>query len=110
MSNFISEDDIEKAILEKLRQKPFEYDIIKCNPDPSKREDLDDGTMRSSKRECVLPAVLLKSLRRLNPDVDEKILLQIVKDLRKDFTATDIVATNYKLYNQLRNNIKVAVS
>lgn len=109
MSNFISEDDIEKAILEKLRQKPFEYDIIKCNPDPSKREDLDDGTMRSSKRECVLPAVLLKSLRRLNPDVDEKILLQIVKDLRKDFTATDIVATNYKLYNQLRNNIKVAV-
>lgn len=109
MSNFISEDDIEKAILEKLRQKPFEYDIIKCNPDPSKREDLDDGTMRSSKRECVLPDVLLKSLRRLNPDVDEKILLQIVKDLRKDFTATDIVATNYKLYNQLRNNIKVAV-
>lgn len=109
MSNFISEDDIEKAILEKLRQKPFEYDIIKCNPDPSKREDLDDGTMRSSKRECVLPDVLLKSLSRLNPDVDEKILLQIVKDLRKDFTATDIVATNYKLYNQLRNNIKVAV-
>ena len=109
MSNFISEDDIEKAILEKLRQKPFEYDIIKCNPDPSKREDLDDGTIRSSKRECVLPEVLLKSLRRLNPDVDEKILLQIVKDLRKDFTATDIVATNYKLYNQLRNNIKVAV-
>lgn len=109
MSNFISEDDIEKAILEKLRQKPFEYDIIKCNPDPSKREDLDDSTMRSSKRECVLPDILLKSLRRLNPDVDEKILLQIVKDLRKDFTATDIVATNYKLYNQLRNNIKVAV-
>lgn len=109
MSNFISEDDIEKAILDKLRKEPFEYDIIKCNPDPSKREDLDDGTMRSSKRECVLPDVLLKSLRRLNPDVDEKILLQIVKDLRKDFTATDIVATNYKLYNQLRNNIKVAV-
>lgn len=109
MSNFISEDDIEKAILDKLKQKPFEYDIIKCNPDPSKREDLDDGTMRSSKRECVLPNVLLKSLRRLNPDVDEKILLQIVKDLRKDFTATDIAATNYKLYNQLRNNIKVAV-
>ena len=31
MRNFISENDIEQAILDKLRAKPFEYDIIVCD-------------------------------------------------------------------------------
>ena len=37
MRNFISEDDIERAILDKLEKAPFYYDILQCNPDPSKR-------------------------------------------------------------------------
>ena len=64
MRNFISEDDIERAILSKLKEAPFEYDIITCDADPSKRDDLNDGTGRSSKRECVLPCVLEESLKR----------------------------------------------
>lgn len=63
MRNFISEDDIERAILDKLGKTPLNYDILRCNPDPSRRDDLNDGTMRASKRECVLPAVLLQSLK-----------------------------------------------
>ena len=51
MRNFISEDNIEQAILEKLKADPFNYDILICNADPSKRDDLNDGTGRSSKRE-----------------------------------------------------------
>ena len=42
MRNFISENDIEQAILDKLRAKPFEYDIIVCDVDPNKRDDLND--------------------------------------------------------------------
>ena len=57
MRNFISENDIEQAILDKLRAKPFEYDIIVCDADPNKRDDLNDGTARANKRECVLPEV-----------------------------------------------------
>lgn len=38
MRNFISEDDIEKAILGKLKDAPFNYDILICDADPSKRE------------------------------------------------------------------------
>ena len=38
MKNFISEDDIEHAILTKLREPSFDYDIIQCDADPSKRE------------------------------------------------------------------------
>ena len=51
MSNFISEDDIEQAILSKLKTEPFKYDILVCDADPSKRDDLNDGTGRSSKKE-----------------------------------------------------------
>ncbi len=109
MRNFISEDDIEQAILKKLRAKPFEYDIIVCDADPSKRDDLNDGTGRTSKKECVLPAVLKSALKKLNPQIAEEQIDSIVKELRRDFTGTDIVSTNYKLYQQLRNGIKVSV-
>lgn len=109
MRNFISEDDIERAILSKLKEAPFEYDIITCDADPNKRDDLNDGTGRSSKRECVLPCALEESLKKINPNIDEQYIKTIIKDLRRDFTGTDIVATNYKLYNQLRNGIKITV-
>ena len=109
MRNFISEDDIERAILSKLKEAPFEYDIITCDADPSKRDDINDGTGRSSKRECVLPCILEESLKKINPDIDEQYIKNIVKDLRRDFTGTDMVATNYKLYNQIRNGIKITV-
>ena len=48
MANFISEDDIEIAVLGKLSKSEFGYDILKCDPDPNKRENLNDGTERSS--------------------------------------------------------------
>ena len=109
MRNFISENDIEQAILEKLRGEPFGYDILVCDADPAKREALPDGTGRASKKECILPDVLLRSLKRINPHIEDEHLKRIVKDLRRDFTGTDMVATNYKLYQQIRNNIKVTV-
>lgn len=109
MRNFISEDDIEQAILAKLSDEPFKYDIIMCDPSPDKRDDLNDGTGRSSKKECVLPDVMMSALVRINTNIDKQYIEQIVKDLRKDFTGTDIVDTNYKLYRQIRNNIKITV-
>ena len=58
MRNFISEDDIEQAILQKLEAEPFKYDILRCDASPEKREALPDGTGRQNKKECVLPEVL----------------------------------------------------
>ena len=109
MRNFISEDDIEQAILSKLKAEPFEYNILICDADPSKRDDLNDGTGRNSKKECVLPDVMLSSLKRINPTIEEDKIKEIVKKLRQDYTGTDIVDTNYKLYRQIRNNIKITV-
>lgn len=109
MRNFISEDDIEQAILAKLSEEPFKYDIIMCDPSPDKRDDLNDGTGRSFKKECVLPDVMMSALVRINPNIDKQYIEQTVKELRKDFTGTDIVDTNYKLYRKIRNNIKITV-
>ena len=109
MSNFISEDDIEQAILEKLEAAPFCYDIIRCDPDPVHREDPNDGTYRTNKRQCVLPEVLKKSLRRINPGIEDEKLNEVVKTLTVDFTGRDITAVNYKLYNQIRNSIQIKV-
>lgn len=109
MANFISEDDIERAVLGKLSKVEFDYDILKCDPDPNKRENLNDGTGRSSKKECVLPCVLKSSLLRLNPQIPEEVINEVMKSLVKDYTGTDIVATNYDLYNKIRNQIQVKV-
>ena len=54
MANYISEDDIERAILEKLNNSPFNYDILRCPADAESRDNLNDGTGRNSKRQCVL--------------------------------------------------------
>lgn len=109
MHNFISEDDIEQAILEKLKKDPFKYDIIVCDADPSKRDDLNDGTGRTTKKQCILPKVLFESLSRINPTINKDKLSEIVKNLSVDFTGTDIVATNYKLYQHIRNMIQVTI-
>ncbi len=109
MAKYITEDDIEIAVLEKLSQQEFGYDIIKCDADPNKREDLNDGTGRSSKKECVLPCVLKESLLKINPHIPEEIINDVIKTLVRDFSATDIVATNYELYNKIRNQIKVKI-
>lgn len=109
MPNFISEDDIEQSILDRLKKDPFNYDIIICDSDPSKRDDLNDGTGRSSKRECVLPFVMLESLKKINPTISESKLEELVQEYKKDYSGTDIVATNYNLYHMLRNNKKIDV-
>ena len=109
MRNFISEDDIEQAILQKLEGDPFQYGILRCDPSPDKRELLPDGTGRSSKKECVLPLILREALARLNPGIPGEKLEEIARDLCRDFSATDMTATNYKYYNQIRNGIKISL-
>ena len=99
MRNFISEDDIEQAILQKVQAEPFCYDIIHCDPSPDKRELLPDGTGRANKKQCVLPQVLRKALARLNPQIPQEKLAEIARDLCRDFSASDMTATNYKYCN-----------
>ena len=107
MAKFITEDDIEQSILQMLKGADFKYDILCCDPSPDKKEDLNDGTSRSSKRECILPRVLKESLYKINPTIKREKIDEIVKSLSQDFSETDMVATNYSLYKKIRNYIKI---
>ena len=109
MRSFISEDDIEQAILKKLEAEPFGYDIIRCDPSPARREVLADGTGRGDKKECVLPQVMREALARINPGIPQEKLDDILRELRRDYSATDMTATNYQLYNKIRNGIRIAL-
>lgn len=109
MANFITEDMIEQAILEKLREPEFGYDVVICDASLEKKEDLNDGTGRSAKTECILPCVLEESLCRINPDIPSDKIKSVIKTLTADFSDSDLVSKNYELYNKIRNYIKVPV-
>lgn len=108
MKSFISEDDIEQALLKKLKAVPFNYDIIACNPSLEAQDDADNGPRRDSVEQCVLPDILKESLTRINPDISAENINHVVKELSKNFTGNDIVQTNYTLYKKIRENIQVA--
>ena len=106
MKSFISEDNIEQAICNRLSEPEYGWERIECDSSVEKQDDVGE-TGRSSVKECILPEVFRKALVRINPQVDSAIIDRIVSDYRRDFSGTDMVDTNYKLYNQLRNGIKV---
>ena len=109
MANFITEDMIEQAILKKLGEPAFGYDIVVCDASLDKKEDSNDGTGRSAKTECILPRVLEESLCRINPEIPAEKLTSVIKDLTADFSDSDLVSKNYELYSKIRNYIKIPV-
>ena len=108
MRSFISEDDIEQALCARLAQPDYGWTRIECDPSVDKQDDV-SKTGRSSVTECILPDVFRKALLRINPQIDPETIENIVREFRKDYTGTDMVDTNYKFYNKIRNGIKVKV-
>ena len=108
MKSFISEDDIEQAICNRLSQPEYGWKRIECDARVEAQNEV-STTGRANPSECILPDILLASLKRINPQIEETVLRDIVHDLRKDFTGTDMVDTNYSLYQKIRNGIKVPI-
>ena len=108
MKSFIGEDDIEQAICNRLSLPEYGWKRIECDARVEAQDEV-LSTGRANPSECILPDVFLAALKRLNPQVDDEVLEDILKNFRKDNTATDMVDTNYKFYNQIRNGIQVKV-
>ena len=66
MKSFISEDDIEQALLKKLSSAPFNYDLIICDPSLDAKDNPDNGPHRDSVEQCIIPSILKESLSRIN--------------------------------------------
>lgn len=108
MKSFISEDNIEQAICTRLSLPEYGWQRIECDPSVEGQNDV-SKTGRSRVEECILPEIFRKALQRINSQIDTEILNGIVKEYQKDYTGTDMVDTNYKFYNQLRNGIRVKI-
>ena len=93
MKSFISEDNIEQAICNRLSLPEYGWKRIECDARVEAQDDV-STTGRANPSECILPDVLFAALKRLNPKMDEDKLKGILKNLRKDFTGTDMIDTN----------------
>ena len=104
MPNFITEDQIEQALLQRL-QHVCGFDVLECyTVDPA---DLNYGSGRLDKRDVLLPQRLREAAIRLNPDVPEATVdaaLALLADRRQ---AMSLAAANREVDNLLRNGIPV---
>ena len=107
MANYITEDDIEVSLINILKSKDLGYNFIQCDSNPMVKEDLNDGTCRTSKKQCVLPEQIKTALYKINPGIPSENIDAVIQDLCRDFSGTDMTKTNYDNYNLIRNGKKV---
>lgn len=104
MPNFISEDQIERALVQKLKEL-YRFDSLNCNThDP---EDLNDGSGRASKREVILVDRVREAAVRLNPTIPSHAIETALEKLLDRRQAMSLVAANQEIYSLLRDGISV---
>src|SRR6266849_2075511 len=102
MPNFISEDQIEQALLQRL-QHQLGYDVLNCyTTDP---EDLNDGSNRGDKREVVFNDRLRSAVTRLNPQIPESAIEDAVAKLYEERAAMSSVAANHEIDTLIRDGV-----
>jgi len=102
--NFISEDDIEQAILQKLDQQ-FGFALLNCYT--SKPEDLNDKSNRSDKRDVILADRLKAACLRLNKGIPESVIDNVVEKVMERRGAMSPIAANQELDALIRDGVPV---
>lgn len=104
MPNFIAEEQIEQALLQRL-QHLHGFDVLECHT--AEPDDLDDGSGRADKREVILPARLREALLRLNPAIPEPAIDAALARLTDRRQAMSPIAANRELDALLRDGVPV---
>src|SRR6266480_3159572 len=104
MPNFISEDQIERALVQKL-QHLHGFDALDCHTEDP--EDLNDGSGRANKREVILVERVREAAVRLNPGIPPKAIEDALEKLLDRRQAMSLVAANQEVYGLLRDGIPV---
>ena len=102
--NFISEDDIEQALLRRL-QHLCGFDVLNCFTAQS--DDLNDGSGRTDKRQVILADRVRTALERLNPQAPAHAVDQALAELLLPRTAMSLVAANRQMDALLRDGVPV---
>ena len=104
MPNFISEDDIEQGMVQRL-QHLFGYEALNCyTTDPA---DLNDDSGRSDKREVILHDRLKAAVIALNPGIPEPAIDAALKQLCDKRAALSTIAANREVDMLIREGVKV---
>ena len=101
MPNFISEDDIEQAVLRKLAQQGFK--ILNCytvNPD-----DLNDNSHRPDKRDVIFYDRLKAAALRVNPSIPETAIDTALETLTNKRQSMSPIAANREIDGLIRDGI-----
>src|SRR6266571_1208954 len=102
MPNFISEDQIEQALMQRL-QHLHGFDSLNCyTEDP---ENLNDGSHRANKRDVILVNHVKEAAVALNPRIPLKAIDDALEKLLDRRQAMSLVAANREIYNLLRDGI-----
>jgi len=104
MPNFISEDDIEQAMVQRL-QHLYGYDALNCyTADPA---DMKDGSGRRDKREVILRDRLKAAAVHLNPDIPETAIDDAVEHLCDRRQAMASIVANREMDGLMRDGVRV---
>ena len=104
MPNFISEDDIEHAILQRL-QHVYGYDTLNCfTADAS---DINDGSGRTDKRDVILYGRLKEAAIALNPGIPESAIDHALKQLCDRRQAISSIAANREVDALIRDGVRI---
>src|SRR5687768_8525123 len=104
MPNFISEDQIEQALLQRFEEK-HKFEILRCHcKDP---EDLNDGSMRTNKRNVILLDRVKQAAVSLNPEIPESAIDDALERFADRRQAMSQVAANREIYQLLRDGVPV---
>lgn len=100
----ITEDDIEQAILAKLRE---EHGYATLNCFTANADDLNDRSGRTDKADVVFHQPLRKAALRINPHIPEASIDQALAHLTDKRAAMSLVVANREVYQLIRDGIPV---
>jgi type I restriction enzyme R subunit len=102
--NFISEDDIEQGLIQRL-QHLCGFDALSCYT--AQPDDLNDGSGRGDKREVILADRLRAAVERLNPQAPAHAVDQAMGQLLQPRMAMSLVAANREMDGLIRDGVPV---
>jgi type I restriction enzyme R subunit len=105
MPNFLSEDDIEQAMVQRL-QHLYGYDALNCYTTDA--ADLNDGSGRSDKREVIFYDRLKAAAIELNPDIPESAIEDALRSVCDRRQAMSLIPANRELDSLIRDGVRVS--
>lgn len=103
MPNFISEDDIEQAILRQLQEQGFE--LLNCYT--ADADNLNDGSQRADKRDVIFRERLKAGALRLNPSLPEAAIDKALAILTQQRYAMSPIGANREVDSLIRDGVSV---